>query len=123
MMREDDKAEEEITDGEVQEDSPCFCNTDEGSEYDDHDSAGTTYCLSFVVKNFHCFTCLLSFHEKHLQLPAFTIFYSTHVKNFAKNFHGCTAIRGKLETFSPRIISNIMLGIYHVLKGVQTHRW
>ena len=24
----------------------------------------TVYCLSFIVKNFHCFSCLPSFHEK-----------------------------------------------------------
>ena len=80
MTRENDKAEEEITDGEVQEDSPGFSNTDQGLECDKHDSAGNIYCLSFMVKTFHCFTCLSSFRKKTF---AVTSFYSIHMQQFA----------------------------------------
>ena len=47
MTREDDKAEDEITD-EVQGDSPSFSNTDQGLECDEHDSGGNIYILLII---------------------------------------------------------------------------
>ena len=42
----------------------------------------TIYCLSFVVKNFHCFSSLPSFHEKCSLSQAYTSFHSIGLKTF-----------------------------------------
>ena len=59
----------------------------------------TEHCLSFVVKNFHCFTSLPLFPKKRLQLPAITSIHSIHMQKFAKNFHGYKAIHEKCKSF------------------------
>ena len=43
----------------------------------------TVYCLSFVMKNFCCFTSLPSFHKRCSWLPALTSFHSVHMQKFA----------------------------------------
>ena len=53
MTREDDNVEEEITDEEVQEDLPCPSNADQGTECDDHKSAGS-YLGKFLLSSESC---------------------------------------------------------------------